>query len=432
MKLGIIGLPATGKSTIFEALTQRVATGSKGETRMGTVRVPDHRLDFLNQLYQREKVIYAQVEYLLPGITSAKQERGREVQIWNQARDCDALIHVVRNFKVYGFEAPTPCEDFRKLDQELILADLLVVEKRLERMELDGKRGKKIDAEELSLLHDCLKNLENEVPLRKFADLTSAQQLKNYAFLSAKPTLVLFNNEDEDEALPDAGELTSTENCMVIRGKLEQELTQMSEEEVSELIHDLLAQGCPLPLCVDDQIAIGFTGVLQHIPYLREGAVYYPRLHVSPSLWQKETNRIVIVNAAEYESLPKCPDYRSERFFRLDDGTTSYVVSRTPTQKVVSTEPSLLDFTGNTPEDIAAQLRRTGWLFARDTIQLGFLADDETNVTAYFEKSVAEILEEQINTLATNPLYQSLFREHYYSLMSLEQQESTDWFTQTS
>ncbi|MGD2268957.1 MAG: DUF933 domain-containing protein, partial [Desulfobacterales bacterium] len=148
------------------------------------------------------------------------------------------LIHVVRNFKVYGFEDPTPYDDFHKLDQELILADLLVIEKRLERLELDGKRGKKIDAEELSLLQDCLKNLEKEVPIRKFADLASAQQLKNFAFLSAKPTLVLFNNDDEDEALPDAGELTATENCMVIRGKLEQELTQMSEEEVSEFLNE--------------------------------------------------------------------------------------------------------------------------------------------------------------------------------------------------
>jgi len=157
MKLGIVGLPGSGKTTVFEALTQFPTAGTKGETRVGTVRVPDKRLDFLNETYKREKIIYTQVEYFLPGISEYKKESGRDQQIWTQVRDCDALIHVVRNFKVYGFEDPTPQADFRKLDQELILADLVVIEKRLERLELDSKRGKKIDNEELSLLQDCLK-----------------------------------------------------------------------------------------------------------------------------------------------------------------------------------------------------------------------------------------------------------------------------------
>ncbi len=236
MKLGIIGLPGSGKSTIFEALTQNVAAGPKGETCIGTVQVPDKRLDKLNEMYQRQKTIYAQVEYFLPAMSGLKRETGKEQQIWTQVRDCDALIHVVRNFKVYGFEDPTPSSDFHKIEQELILADLVVVEKRLERLELDKKRGKIIDNEELSLLHECHKNLENEIPLRKFSDLVSAQQLKGYAFLSAKPVMVLFNNEDENDSLPEADEITSTENCLVIRGKLEQELAQMSAEEASEFL----------------------------------------------------------------------------------------------------------------------------------------------------------------------------------------------------
>jgi GTP-binding protein YchF len=236
MKLGIIGLPDSGKSTTFEALTQNVVTGSKGETYIGTVRVPDKRLDELNQMYHRQKTVYAQVEYLLPGMPVGQREAGKDQQLWTQVRDCDALIHVVRNFKVYGFEDPTPSRDFHKMDQELILADLVVVEKRLERLELDKKRGKVIDTEELSLLNECHKNLENEVPLRKFSDLVSAQQLKGYAFLSAKPMLVLFNNEDENDTLPAEDEITSSEYCLVIRGKLEQELAQMSDEEAREFL----------------------------------------------------------------------------------------------------------------------------------------------------------------------------------------------------
>ena len=238
MKLGIIGLPDSGKSTVFEALTQKAASGPKGETCIGTVRVPDKRLDVLNEMYQRQKKIFAQVEYLLPGPAGHTRPGDQDPQSWNLVRDCDALIHVIRNFKVYGFEDPTPREDFHKLDQELILADLVVVEKRLERLELDQKRGKKIEAEELSLLEECRLKLESEIPLRKIDDLATDQHLRGYAFLSAKPVLVLFNNEDEVDALPDAAELTSRENCLVIRGKLEQELAQMSAEEADEFLSE--------------------------------------------------------------------------------------------------------------------------------------------------------------------------------------------------
>jgi ribosome-binding ATPase YchF (GTP1/OBG family) len=148
------------------------------------------------------------------------------------------LIHVIRNFSIYGLEKPRPYHDFKAMEQELILADLVVVEKKLENVELDRRRNKKTSAQEVLLLNQCLKNLETETPLRKFPDLASAPELKGYAFLSAKPMLVMFNNEDEDDAIPEANDLTSTENCTVIRGKLEQELAQMSVEEAQEFLSE--------------------------------------------------------------------------------------------------------------------------------------------------------------------------------------------------
>ena len=235
MKLGIIGLPGSGKSTTFEALTQSILPeGHKGENRIGTIQVPDKRLAVLREMYNPKRTIYAQVEYLLPGMLGQK----RDQKIWNQVRGCDALIHVVRNFGVYGFEKPRPYHDFQAMDQELIFADLVVVEKKLENIELDRKRNKKTTPQEVSLLNQCLKNLENETPLRKCPELASAHQLRGYAFLSAKPMLVMFNNEDEDDAIPEAKDLTSTENCTVIRGKLEQELAQMSVEEAEEFLSE--------------------------------------------------------------------------------------------------------------------------------------------------------------------------------------------------
>jgi len=237
MKLGIVGLSNSGKSTVFEALTQQLSDQAhKKESRIGTIHVPDVRIDKLSELYQPKKTIHAQVEYYLPGTGASAQEAKKEQSIWTQARDCNALIHVIRNFKAFGQEAAIPLSDFRRLDQELILADLVVVEKRLERLQLDGKRGKKPDPMEISLMESCLDSLENEIPLRKIPDIASSPLLKGYAFLSAKPMLTLFNNEDEDDQLPDIGDLKDHESCLVIRGKLEQELAQMTEEEASEFL----------------------------------------------------------------------------------------------------------------------------------------------------------------------------------------------------
>ena len=238
MKLGIIGLPKCGKTTVFEALTHNfLEVQNKAESRIGTIRVPDIRVDRLSEMYQPKKTIFAQVEYFLPASSNRNKEKSKDPVFWNEIRDSNALIHVIRNFQVYGYEAPSPVEDFDELEQEMILSDLLSVEKRLERVALEQKRGKKPNPEEISLLNQCKTHLENDTPLRKFPELAGAHLLKGYAFITAKPVLILFNNTDEDNTLPASAEkLVEREECMVIRGKLEQELGQMSEEEIEEFL----------------------------------------------------------------------------------------------------------------------------------------------------------------------------------------------------
>ncbi len=204
MKLGIIGLPQSGKSTVFESLTKSTADMThKGENRISTIRVPDNRIDILSEMYRPQKTIYAQVEYFLPGTGSANKNQAKEQSIWAATRECDALIHVIRNFSGAGIEKTAPYEDFRNIEQELILTDLVVVEKRLERIELDHKRGKKTDPREHTLLIECRKNLENEIPLRRVAELASARELRGFTLLSAKPMLVLFNNDEENNGMPE-------------------------------------------------------------------------------------------------------------------------------------------------------------------------------------------------------------------------------------
>ncbi len=166
MKLGIIGLPGSGKSSLFEALTKIVADdmAHKHEDRLGTIKVPDNRVDQLSSMYSPKKTIFAQVEYLLPYMTMQKPGQQRDEAVWSNVRTCDALLHVVRNFKGFGDEQAVPLEDFTNLNEEMIFADLLVVEKRIERLGLDKKRGKNIDPEEVRLLESCQEILERKNP----------------------------------------------------------------------------------------------------------------------------------------------------------------------------------------------------------------------------------------------------------------------------
>ena len=235
MKIGIIGLPQSGKATVFEALTHLFTSGAKGDARLGTVPVPDERLDRLTAMYNPAKTIPAQVEYFLPG--PGKKGDG-EPGLWYQARDCDAVIHVVRNFGGYGFSDPTPLKDFNALDQDIRFADLVIVENRLERLLADHKRGKKINPEEQALLEECRSHLEQEQSLRRFPHITDSPLLRGFALLSAKPVLVLFNNPDDVDESPDVPELLEKEKCLVIRGKLEHELAQMSEEDAREFLEE--------------------------------------------------------------------------------------------------------------------------------------------------------------------------------------------------
>ncbi len=237
MKLGITGLPGAGKTTAFEALTLNFADGAnRGEPRIGTVHVPDERVDRLSEMYRPRKTIYAQVAYFLPALTGQAKDKGPDPNAWTAVRDCDALIHVVRNFGGYGFDAPDPAGDFAALDGELVFSDLVVVEKRLERLDLDRKRGKDIDPEERRLLEVCRDHLENERPIRKDPELANARPLRGFALLSAKPMLALVNNEDDDDDLPPTDRLPEGEECMVIKAKLEQELAQMTDAEAGDFL----------------------------------------------------------------------------------------------------------------------------------------------------------------------------------------------------
>ena len=241
MKLGIIGLPQSGKSTIFAALTgargedEGIRT-SRMEQKIGTVRVADERVDFLTRIYKPKKTTYAQVEYLLPSQIGTSGPSKSESEFWNQVRVADALIHVLRNFKAPGDISPDPEGDFWRLEEEMILSDLVVAEKRLERIETESKKGKKPTDEEQALLNSCKVLLDEGQPLRENPELASAPVLRGFTFLSAKPELVIINNDDEDEALPGWKAPPEDLEMMVVRGRLEMDIASMSPEEAEEFL----------------------------------------------------------------------------------------------------------------------------------------------------------------------------------------------------
>lgn len=242
MKLGIIGLPQAGKATIFDALTGARGEGpqqkgGRSDNRIGTVRVADERVDHLSNLYRPKKTTYARVEYLLPssagGATSpAMPDSG----FWSQARACDALIHVVRNFRGTMGIPPTSEADFKRIEEEMIINDLAVVEKKIERLDLDAKRGKKDEEGLRELIDACRVLLEENRPLRSDLELALSPELRGFTFLSAKPRLLIINNDDEDELFPSWSSPPEPAEVLVVRGSLEKEVASLPPEEAEEFM----------------------------------------------------------------------------------------------------------------------------------------------------------------------------------------------------
>jgi len=240
MKLGFIGLPQAGKSTVFAALTgargEKSESGSaRSDLTLAAITVHDERVDFLRELYQPKKTTYAKIEYLLPSQIPGSAPSGSDAGIWNQVRVCDAFLHVVRNFKGSSGAPPSPEKDFWQIEEEMILNDLSSVEKRIERIELDRRKGK-LEGDEYGLLQSCLEVLEKGLPLRDESAITSEPALKGFTFLSAKPMLVIVNNDDEDEAPPPWTRLPEGVEMIVVRGRLEGEIASMSREEAEEFL----------------------------------------------------------------------------------------------------------------------------------------------------------------------------------------------------
>lgn len=259
MKVGIIGLPATGKTSVFNALTGGSAEvhsfsgASNGDANLGVVPVPDDRQDWLTGLYKPKKTTYATVEIVdVAGIVAGAAEKGGfSPQFMTHLRAVDALVHVVRAFENAAVPHPdgsvNPLRDAELIELELILADLAIIEKRLEKLdqEIQRKKGpEKSQAEaEKEILARFKDELTNEHPLRQL-ELTEEEDkvVRGYTFLSQKPLLLVANiGEDEigkEESTKKVDEFAKAKGAPLLGfcAKTEMEIAQLDESERGEFL----------------------------------------------------------------------------------------------------------------------------------------------------------------------------------------------------
>src|SRR5262245_38606296 len=248
MKAGIIGLQGSGKTTIFQILAYgRSSAGARGrqEPNMASVQVPDSRLDFLSSVFKPEKTTYAVVEFVdVPALTRG---RGQDVAL-APLRTVDVLIHVIRAFEDAAVPHPAgsvdPERDRRDLNYELMLADIASIEKRMERLEKDLKKGKTPAlVKELDYLQRAKAWLESEKPLREMeTDSEEKKLVKGFAFLSEKPMIEVENiGEDGLSRLTEAQaaqNLTPNLDRTIVCGKLEAEMAELPPEELRTFLAD--------------------------------------------------------------------------------------------------------------------------------------------------------------------------------------------------
>ena len=249
LKIGIIGLAQVGKTTLFRILTHAqgdMAAPGKPATHVGVVHVPDARLDRQSELHQPRKTVYASVEYLdTPGSVIELARTGAQTQ---SLRELNAVAHVVRAFQDESVPAEggsvDPRRDIENVELELILSDLGVVEKRLERLAKDIKKQKNPALEkEYEALQKCRAALEKQTPLRELPLSAEEERvIRGFTFLSLKPMLYVLNLGEKDAARANAAEQFAVEAGLkqrpqtavtAICGKVEAELAELSDEEAA-------------------------------------------------------------------------------------------------------------------------------------------------------------------------------------------------------
>ena len=257
INIGITGLPQSGKTTVFNALS-----GGKADTishaggglapHVGVARVPEPRLLTLNELLKPQKLVPAEARYIdvTASLKTLAQDKGIGGELLNHLGAVDTLINVVRAFRDESIPHPEgsldPDRDIGALDLELVFSDLAILERRLERLENSLKGARSPERQNLLQEKDTVlglkTELEKDLPIRELAPGPAAARIiANYQLLTAKPLLIVINIGEEQLAATAAIEADFNSRyaggkCRAVAmcGKLEMELAQMEEDEAGE------------------------------------------------------------------------------------------------------------------------------------------------------------------------------------------------------
>ncbi|MCI6277783.1 MAG: redox-regulated ATPase YchF [Clostridium sp.] len=260
MKLGIVGLPNVGKSTLFNAITKAGAESANYpfctiEPNVGVVSVPDHRLDELQKLYDSKKKIYTAIEfYDIAGLVrGASKGEGLGNKFLSHIREVEAIVHVVRCFNdenvVHVDGNVNPIRDIETINLELILSDLEVLDRRMEKALKLVRSGDKKAKEEYALMERIKNHLESEKPVRTLEATEEEQEFIKSLFLITSKSVLYVSNISEDDLV--SGNLENEyvkivkdyaakehSEVIVVCAKLEEEMSTLDDEEKKELLEE--------------------------------------------------------------------------------------------------------------------------------------------------------------------------------------------------
>ncbi len=251
MRIGLVGLTGSGKTTIFNTLTRldaQVSARSNGkpDPNLGVVKVQDERVDRLSEIYLPKKTVHATAEFVdftspAPGAGKGEAFSGAAMAM---IRTMDALALVVRNFENEFTGAPTPTEDIRHMNDELVLSDLILVENRLERIEKGYKRGQRTDfvLKEEKTLRKVMEWLNrNQLPRDMGLSDEEEKAIRGLQLLTRKPLMVVLNSDENCYGKNDLLVADIEKACKAVEfaGKFEMELSRLDEEEAKVFMEDM-------------------------------------------------------------------------------------------------------------------------------------------------------------------------------------------------